>query len=91
MDSARINRCINILLRTHPEATIFPDGERLETYRDGRFKISKLTTTWGPTLFCITQDGKDVYLDGDTPQVKCLQGEWHQWLLDKSQEAEAHH
>lgn len=91
MNSTQINRRINIILRTYgteqPTAFAF-DRERLETYWEGRFKISKLTAEWGGTLFCISQDGRVVYFSGDRRQDRCLSGDWQQWLSNKIAEVD---
>lgn len=88
MNWSDINRRINIVLRTwgrhNPTAYAF-DRERLQTFCEGRFNISKLTADWGATFFCISQDGKVVYFSGDPRQECCLSGDWQQWLLDKVQ------
>ena len=86
MNHPHINRKINLLLRScgirQPTAFAF-DKEYLETYREGRYKVSKLTAEWGVTLFCVSQDGQVVYFSGDRRQDTCISGEWQEWLAEK--------
>lgn len=83
MRTFEVNRRINVVLRalgaSAPTAYAF-DREKLETYRNGRFNISKMTADWGATLFCISQDGKVMYFDGDPHQKRWISGEWEEWL-----------
>ncbi|WP_017323978.1 hypothetical protein [Synechococcus sp. PCC 7336] len=82
-----VNRRINILLRhcgrDVPSVSAL-DGEYLQAYRDGPFKVSKLTAEWGAVLFCISQNGQVVYFSGDPRQDICLDGDWQVWLLQKA-------
>ncbi|MEM9156889.1 MAG: hypothetical protein AAFY57_19345 [Cyanobacteria bacterium J06642_2] len=83
MGTFEINRRINVVLRSLgrnlPTVYAF-DREKLETYRHGRFNITKMTADWGATLFCISQDGEVMYLDGDPHQKRWVSGEWEDWL-----------
>ena len=87
----QINRQINILLRAcgneQPTAFAF-DKEHLETYREGPYKVSKLTAEWGGALFCISHKGQVVYFSGDRHQDKSISGDWQDWLSAKITEIE---